>query len=81
MFTKLKYFLLVVVLVTASFPASAQCAMCRAVLESDGNSVTAEAVNDGIIYLMVIPYIVVTVVGIVVYKIMNENKKGKKEVV
>ncbi|UYW00755.1 hypothetical protein K5I29_09525 [Flavobacterium agricola] len=84
MFTKLKNIVLVLLLFVVSVPASAQCAMCRAVLESDGNSVTAEAVNDGIVYLMVIPYILVAVVGIVVYRIMNGNKKedkNKKEVV
>ena len=34
-----------------------QCAMCRAVLESGADQKTAESLNDGIVYLMVIPYI------------------------
>jgi hypothetical protein len=34
-----------------------QCAMCRAVLESGADQRTAESLNDGIVYLMVIPYI------------------------
>ena len=43
--------------------SNAQCAMCRAALESEEDGVQAEAVNDGIVYLMVIPYILVAVVG------------------
>ena len=34
-----------------------QCAMCLAVLESGADQRTAESLNDGIVYLMVIPYI------------------------
>ena len=33
---------------------NAQCAMCRAVLESEEGQSTAEGVNNGIVYLMVI---------------------------
>jgi hypothetical protein len=52
----------------------AQCAMCRASLESEGSTAKAEAINDGIVYLMVIPYVLVAVVGVVVYR-MYTNKK------
>ncbi|RTY90055.1 hypothetical protein FNW07_00050 [Flavobacterium sp. GT3R68] len=48
--------------------AKAQCAMCRAALESEGNAVKAEAVNDGIVYLMAIPYILVGGVGYYIYR-------------
>lgn len=47
--------------------ANAQCAMCRAVLESEGSQSTAEAVNDGIIYLMIIPYMLVAGIGFLIY--------------
>ena len=36
--------------------ASAQCSMCRAVLESGDAQETAKGINNGIIYLMAIPY-------------------------
>jgi len=36
-----------------------QCAMCRAVLESGADQKAAESLNDGIVYLMIIPYILV----------------------
>ena len=52
----------------------AQCAMCRAALTSEGNAVKAEAVNDGIVYLMVIPYILVAGIGYYIYRM--RKKKG-----
>lgn len=63
-------FLLMVTLLPID--ASAQCAMCRAVLENSGETAKAEAVNDGIVYLMVIPYVLVAVVGYWIYRV---NKK------
>ena len=45
-----------------------QCAMCRAVLESQEDQSISEGLNDGIIYLMAIPYIVVGVIGFIIYK-------------
>jgi len=58
-----------------SINTQAQCAMCRASLESEGNTAKAEAVNDGIVYLMVIPYVLVGVVGIVVYRMYSKRKQ------
>ena len=53
--------------------SSAQCAMCRAAIESEGNVAKAEAVNDGIVYLMVIPYLLVGGIGYLIYRM----RKGK----
>ncbi len=58
-----------------SLQINAQCAMCRASLESEGNTAKAEAVNDGIVYLMVIPYVLVGVVGVVVYRMYSKKKQ------
>ena len=57
-----------------SLSVNAQCAMCRAALEGEGNTAKAQAVNDGIVYLMLIPYILVAVVGFAVYKIYRKKK-------
>lgn len=57
-----------------SIDTQAQCAMCRASLESEGNTIKAEAVNDGIVYLMVIPYVLVGIVGILVYRMYSKKK-------
>ncbi len=57
-----------------SLSANAQCAMCRAALGGDANKTQAQAVNDGIVYLMVVPYILVGLIGYYVYRM-----KKKKE--
>lgn len=46
---------------------NAQCAMCRAVLESEEGQKTAEGINDGIVYLMAIPYILIGGIGCYIY--------------
>jgi hypothetical protein len=51
----------------------AQCAMCRAALTGDANKVQAEAVNDGIVYLMVIPYLLVAAIGYYVYRMRRKK--------
>ncbi len=48
--------------------AEAQCSMCRAVLESEAEGGTAEGINDGILYLMAIPYIIVATIFFFVYR-------------
>ena len=47
---------------------NAQCAMCRAVLETEEGQSVAKGINNGIIYLMILPYILVGGVGYFVYK-------------
>ncbi|MEW4923577.1 hypothetical protein [Algibacter sp. 2305UL17-15] len=47
---------------------NAQCAMCRAVLESEEGQATAEGINNGIVYLMAIPYILVAGIGYFIYR-------------
>jgi hypothetical protein len=46
----------------------AQCAMCRAVLQSEENNAVAEGINNGIVYLMALPYVLVAGVFYFVYK-------------
>ena len=55
--------------------ANAQCAMCRAALTSEGNAVKAQAVNDGIVYLMVIPYVLVGGIGYYIYRMRKKKKQ------
>lgn len=50
---------------------SAQCAMCRAAIESSGDTGVAEGVNNGIVYLMAVPYILVAVLFYFIYKKMK----------
>lgn len=59
------------------FFVEAQCAMCRAALESEESGVQAEAINDGIVYLMVIPYILVAAAGYAIYRMKYAKKREK----
>ena len=71
----MKKFLLGIVFFIVSVSAKAQCAMCRAALESEEGGVQAEAVNDGIVYLMAIPYILVGILGFAIYRLKYGKKK------
>lgn len=57
-----------------SLAANAQCAMCRAALTGNENKTQAAAVNDGIVYLMVIPYVLVGAVGYYVYRMKKKKQ-------
>jgi hypothetical protein len=57
-----------------SSAVDAQCAMCRAAIESEGNVKKKEAVNDGIVYLMAIPYLLVGGVGFAIYRMYAKKK-------
>jgi hypothetical protein len=58
----------------------AQCAMCKAVLESnlENGGTAAAGINDGIIYLMFIPYILIGTVGFFIYKHYKKNQKSEQ---
>jgi hypothetical protein len=74
-FKKLSFYVFLLVFSISSLSANAQCAMCRAALTSEGNATQAAAVNDGIVYLMVIPYILVAGIGYAIYR-MKKNKSS-----
>ncbi|WP_317039277.1 hypothetical protein [Flavobacterium gilvum] len=57
-----------------SVSSYAQCAMCRAALTGNENKTQAAAVNDGIVYLMVIPYVLVAAVGYYVYRMKKKKQ-------
>jgi hypothetical protein len=53
---------------------NAQCAMCRAVLESELGQETAKGVNNGIVYLMLIPYILIGGLAFFLYRYLQGSK-------
>ena len=53
----------------------AQCAMCRAALTSEGNTKKAEAVNDGIVFLMAVPYVLVAIIGFIIYRMFRKKRQ------
>lgn len=51
--------------------------MCRAVLESGEDQSVAEGINDGIMFLMAVPYILVAVIGYYMYWKYGKSQKSK----
>jgi len=64
----MKKYLLSIFIIYIPEILNAQCSMCRAVLESEKGMSTAKGINDGILYLMSIPYILVFILGFMVYR-------------
>ena len=58
------------------FCSYGQCAMCRAVLENEAGQTTAKGVNDGIVYLMLIPYVLIG--GLAFFTYLHFRKLSKK---
>ncbi len=54
--------------------AAAQCAMCRAVLESEGSEAAAQGINDGIVYLMIFPYLLIGGIAFFIYRSFKKKK-------
>jgi len=71
---KPKFFILLILLFLI-IDANAQCAMCRAVLESGEDQSAAEGINDGIMFLMAVPYILVATIGYIIYRKYNKPNK------
>lgn len=65
--------LLLVLVVLLAFPSvmDAQCAMCRAVVESEADGGTAEGINNGIVYLMAVPYVLIAALFYFIYRKMR----------
>lgn len=72
--SKNHYFLVIILLFLLPIePLSAQCSMCRAALQSEESKEMAKGINNGIIYLMAIPYVLVGIVGWKVYTIFKKD--------
>ena len=72
----MKFKVVLSILLLVSFlDTNAQCAMCRAVLETEEGQSTAEGVNNGIMYLMSIPYLLVAGFGFIIYWKFFRTKK------
>lgn len=70
------YFVSFFFILAFSLTSNAQCAMCRAAIESEGDTTKAAAINDGIVYLMAIPYILVALLGFAIYKMYAKKKNA-----
>ena len=72
----MNYRILILLLVLLLVPSisEAQCAMCRAVLESEDSQAAAKGINDGILYLMIFPYILIGGIGYFIYRSLRSKK-------
>ena len=71
-----KNFLLFLLFIVTTIELNAQCAMCKAAVEANlkaGGS-TGEGLNQGILYLMAMPYIALLLFG-VFYYLQKRNKQ------
>lgn len=73
---KLKLILIAIGFLLLPSLAEAQCAMCRAVLESEGSQAAAKGINDGILYLMIFPYILMGGIGYYIYRSFKKKKSA-----
>lgn len=71
---KIKLLFIFILLFLIAYTSEAQCAMCRAVIESEENGEMAKGINNGIIYLMVFPYILVGGIGYIIYRSRKKIK-------
>ena len=70
--------LIITFLLWVSLDLMAQCAMCRATLEnnvSNGQAGIAAGINFGILYLFIMPYLIVVVLGLLWYKKSRRNQR------
>ena len=63
---------LVVLFFLISFESYSQCAMCKAIAESDPQEKNLFRLNSGILYLMGIPYLLLSIALVYIY--INRNK-------
>lgn len=79
----MKIFRMVLVLIgwlLISSDLMAQCAMCRGTVEStvsNGRSIIASELNFGILYLLVIPYLLVATIGYLWYR-NSKQEHGRR---
>ena len=75
---------LILVMLVALVPDSmAQCAMCRGTVEStvsNGRSIVASELNFGILYLLVVPYLIVASIGYLWYRNSKQEHERRLEI-
>lgn len=47
--------------------------MCRAVLESEEGQGTAKGINNGIVYLMIVPYVLIGGLAYFIYRKVSDK--------
>lgn len=82
---RLLFFFLISIIVD-SYSSNAQCAMCKGTVESNQKEETGKALkkakglNAGILYLMVLPYIIGSVIAYMWYQNSKKEKAEKAKI-
>ncbi len=74
---KIKGLVIVAIFFLISSASHAQCAMCRASVEnnvSNGDTSVAAGLNNGILYLFVMPYLMAMIIGFFWYRSAKKKK-------
>ena len=66
-----KIFFTIILFFISTYDSYSQCSMLSAIMESEQAYESAKSLNNGIVYLMAIPYILVFVIFWIIY---NTNK-------
>ncbi len=66
-----KFFFLIIFFFTIEI-LNSQCSMCRAVLNSSEAQDIAKGINNGILFLMSIPYLLLVFIGWKIFKITRK---------
>ena len=75
---KIKLFVLVILMTFFNSLSFAQCAMCKAVVEAnlEAGDTKGAGLNDGIMFLMSMPYIAVFLFGVFYYLQKKKTKEA-----
>ena len=68
-----KGYALIVMMFLAVINTYGQCAMCKASIESSDSDV-GSGINGGILYIMPVPYILLAIIGFVIYYKMKKSR-------
>ena len=74
---RLKYWLVLLLFFGTQISTWAQCAMCRASVEnnvSNGDTSIGAGLNNGILYLFVMPYLMAAIIGYLWYRTAKKRK-------
>jgi hypothetical protein len=74
---KIKSLLSLLFVLGVTFSGYAQCAMCRASVEnnvSNGETTIGAGLNNGILYLFVMPYLMAAIIGFFWYRTAKKRK-------
>lgn len=74
---KTKALIILLILLVIPVAMEAQCSMCRAVLQASDDKGPAIGINNGIVYLMVFPYILMGGLGYFLWRSYNKRAKQK----